>query len=1038
MARLHRKADGGYCIVGQIYGAKGSAAICTWQVTQEGIAYLRSRRVEDRGFVSVDTLEDLVRLHWIYTGGTASPGAVDPLAAGDVDLIERLVDWAWDGGVTGFDHLVHRSPGAIDNKLVDRIFSDGLISWLRPLVGDRLLAELDGISYSDFNVLVGDRLERFPGALHRLSGLYCENRLVWRLAEIIGKVGWQVAASHGCPCSWRESYPILGYLFDRLSRQDEPLPAVEKPKRPRRRSLHPTARPFLRWDVDGQQLIAILPGQSLSPGQELIWSVTQAEVVQPEVFAAPDRVRVGEVRSQPLDPASRYTIRVELRPLGEMVEDVFQLPPPDSSLVLFSAEGRLLPHEPGTSHPKGVYLALAPKARAGAVAAIRGVRVLEPVDYEPIGWHGWRGFRLELEEGADVGPYTIGVPGSRASWQAEDPPNHEVFFENTRPTWIDRWPRLWIDGVVHFAEAALEIAHESPRDEAAPGFRLWVGEQVSIGDDRGRAYLDLSAAPDLRDVYGSILLTCRLTALPEHPPLSLALVRLRPADFAYVEAPELFESCAAVQIRTEDSEVAPGAGTRIAMANGVCIAWPEDPLRSPSVTVILPGSGAELRIRTPVTRLRRLSRVNPLGPWETPPLTLRLSDIELEDRLRVELHREPEFEDGRPFCRLVGGAEVSSGDPCRVPNTYDIPLNRWRDSLGAEAAGTVQLRTTRGWMDLVCLQGRGAPPFAPAVVGEDVRQHDRKRLLCELESAVCVEDEAAALRDLGRCVARAEAADCPSPEQEILHLAAARSYLHLGLMSGVERMLERLKARGDLYEQTIIRSSYDLRRGAVPRSDIPRKGRELAEMPVSCPLQQLIIAEHHSRYACGKGGGVAMWQSCLRRLDSILHPIVGGDDQDTARSIDSKEALLLRGLALFMLGREPRFPEGLPTGGQWEWLPMLRSAARYLLQPFRWLPGRPVPPAAISTPPVFAEEYAELIRLALLQSAGNVAASGRLLSQFHGLTSDEFFGIDLLRLRQCRVENRNEEAGILFRRLLDWSRQNEHDALREVLLEETI
>jgi hypothetical protein len=53
------------------------------------------------------------------------------------------------------------------------------------------------------------------------------------------------------------------------------------------------------------------------------------------------------------------------------------------------------------------------------------------------------------------------------------------------------------------------------------------------------------------------------------------------------------------------------------------------------VTVILPGSGVELRMRIPVTRLRRLSRVIPPGPWEKPPLTLRLSEVELEDRLRV-------------------------------------------------------------------------------------------------------------------------------------------------------------------------------------------------------------------------------------------------------------------------------------------------------------------------------------------------------------------------------------------------------------------
>jgi hypothetical protein len=1037
VARLHRKADGRYCIVGPIYGAQGTASICTWQVTEEALAYLRSRRVEDRGYVSVDVLEDLSHRRWIYTGGTAPPGPVDPLSPGDVDLIERLVDWAWDGDVSGFDLLVHRGPGLIDVNLVDRIFSDGLIAWFRSLLGGGALAELDDISYGDFNVLAGDRLERFPGALHRISGLYCENRLVWRLAQIVGKVDWQVATGHGCPTSWRDVYPILSHLFDRLARQSSPV-APGEPKGPRRARVHPASRPFLWWDVDGQQVLAILPGRSLAPGQEISWSVTGAEVIQPEVFASTDGSRVAEARSSPLDPAGEYSIRVGTSPGGEVAEEVIRLPAPDSPLVLFSADGRLLPVTPGTAHPAGIYLALAPKARAGEVPAIRGARVLEQVDYEPIGWHSWRGFRLELAAGAEAGPYQIGAPGAKASWEAEDPPHQPVYFESTRPVWIGGWPRVWISGGPHFAEAVLEFTREWPRDTPSPKLRVWVGEQVVIREADGRAYLDLSSAPELAEAYGPLLLTCRLPALPEHPPLSLTLIRLRPTRFAYAEAPVPFEFSAAVRIATEHSEVLPGADTKMATVDGSWLAWPADPLRSPSVTVSLPGSAAELRIRTPVTRLRRMSPGSPPGPWTKPPLSLRLAEIGLKDCLRVELHREPECENGRPFCRLVGGSEVASGEPCRFPNTYDIPLNRWRDVLGPEAAGTVQFRTTRGWIDLVRLQGRGTLPLAPPVREVSARTRDRLRLLADLESAVTVEDETAAARGLERCLERASSHDCPDAEREILHLAAARSYLHLGLMSDVECMLGQLQGREDLYERTLIRSALALRRGDIPRPEIPRRGQELTELPVWCPLQQLVIAEHYARYACGKGGGLELWRSCLRRLDSVLGLAAGGNGPVEGRSIDLKEARLLRGLTMVMLGREPDLPEGLPTGGQWGWLAMLRTAAQYLLQPSRRPSRRAAPPAALPTPPIFADEQADLIRVATFQAAGDVTAAGKLLARFQNLTSDEFFAIDLLRLRQSRLENRKGEASTIFRRLLTWSRQNEHSALREVLLEEMV
>ena len=47
MAVLHRKKDGGYYIVGPPHG--GANTICTWQITPEGLSYLRGHGIRDEG-----------------------------------------------------------------------------------------------------------------------------------------------------------------------------------------------------------------------------------------------------------------------------------------------------------------------------------------------------------------------------------------------------------------------------------------------------------------------------------------------------------------------------------------------------------------------------------------------------------------------------------------------------------------------------------------------------------------------------------------------------------------------------------------------------------------------------------------------------------------------------------------------------------------------------------------------------------------------------------------------------------------------------
>jgi len=256
-------------------------------------------------------------------------------------------------------------------------------------------------------------------------------------------------------------------------------------------------------------------------------------------------------------------------------------------------------------------------------------------------------------------------------------------------------------------------------------------------------------------------------------------------------------------------------------------------------------------------------------------------------------------------------------------------------------------------------------------------------------------------------------------------------------MTEAEGLLESLHERGDLYELTLIRASLDLRRGAVPRSEVPKRGRLLANLTAWCPLQQLIVAEYDSRYATGPGGGSAMWQSCLRRLNSVSWSSPNGDGGTPTLSIDGKEATLLRGLAMVMLGRVPDLPEGLPSQGQWAWLPMIRLAGRYLLSSPRHALGcDPVPATDLPAPSIIDERHADLIRLALNQAAGNIKASAKLLNRFCDFTNEEFFAIDLLRFRQYRLEDRNQEARDLYRDMLAWTRGNRQSPLLEILIEE--
>ena len=144
-------------------------------------------------------------------------------------------------------------------------------------------------------------------------------------------------------------------------------------------------------------------------------------------------------------------------------------------------------------------------------------------------------------------------------------------------------------------------------------------------------------------------------------------------------------------------------------------------------------------------------------------------------------------------------------------------------------------------------------------------------------------------------------------------------------------------------------------------------------------------------------------------------------------------------MATFRVGRVPEVPGGVPPSGQWRWLPALTFAAsRITSSGLRPQDGRAVPEADLPRPPLYRERDADLVRIVLHQAAGQAKASADLLARFQGMTPEEFYAIDLLRLRQARLKGRKPDAERLHRSCLDWAREKDHTILLHILMDEPI
>src|SRR5262245_16423925 len=889
MPRIHQRQDGCFYVVASFPGL----GYATYQVAPGGITFLqRLSLLYEGAYLSRDLLDQMRGREFLYTDGTGLTG-----------FFGRLAPWLDTGRFADLEQALRQEN--LERGELHACFDRTFLRWLRDLSGGPSLAGLATVSWPDFNALARPRLDRLLSELHRRLVDAFSIVVLWRLARIVGRVAPFAEADGPCPSEWRDRYRLLAYLFDLLRSEDSEQPQI----RPRGAD-RPSVEPFVWWDVDGQRVVAVFPGCPLEPEAAVSWSVTRTEAPPLYPLLLVEGPRVPECFTDPLDPAPEYTISVRLTRQGEGPVEIartWRLPPGGRPFVLFTPEGRLADadRDEGTLSPGDGYLVLVPGERAADLTSVRGMEVLDEVPYPPVGWGGWRGLRVALSPDAEVEPYVLATENTGATWRLEDPLAHPVALDSALPVWLHSWPRVRVDPADAFEGAVIEVS-------ARPGggCSVRVGEDFTLRSDEQGAYLDLS------EVLGELVGYCVLSIRLPHAPLAVLppvrFIRLAGIELSYAPDPQLPEHATALRLRGPERVLA-GPDTRLVEDGPGWLARSSQPAVSPGAAVILPREQVELHARLPVTRVCHQRATGSGRPgWQVPPVRLRLADVGVDDRLVVELHLEPDLQDGQLLCRLVGGADLRAGR-CRRGRAYEIPLARWRAAFGVRAWGRVQVRLPGRWLDLAELEGSPvspprSPPPPPPGMAELV------------EAALGGDCEELRARCRGCLVPTQSGSDV---QKERLHVAAARGLLFLGQNDEAEGALYPLRERTDLHEVPLLAATARLRRDLAlealeaERDSVRRRGPE-------GPLRWRLLAELEYRYALFPGRAEATWETCARLVDEA--PWMSPRDILTAQQVDVldwADALLLRGLAQVMLFRPVSVPADVPHAGPFRWLDAL-------------------------------------------------------------------------------------------------------------------
>ena len=1018
MALLKRRFDGGYYTVTRL----PTGEFVTYQISAVALDQLRDCGLGIGSEIPHEMLLRFREEEWIFTGGSG----IYPIPIGK-DIPERTIEALIAWGELGRPEDLLDALNEAGISLMSGI-TTGFVEWVCSFESQLTLSDLIEISYSDFDRYARQSTKTKLSSLH-LALLQRENGcwVLWRLTRLAAHVACYPGFPENPPETW--SGTAYEAMAGALQRAFEWQNVSHSPARIKSRILLPA----IYWKVYDQKVVGVLPAQTLAPGEELRWQVSPGDAFQISVRQFTDKAVVPETHTEPLMPS---TWRIEVTHSdqdGNTRSDTVEvcIPSPEGPYVVFDENGKAVPWVPEVLLKPGEYLFLAaPDVETDVLVETEGIDIIEEIDFEPVGWYDWKGFRAQIKAGVVLGGYRFNTSDVAIDWKLEEPPPSPVEFAGPTPIWLERWPRMHIhtaDQTI-FEHVFLEItsvgANKTRVLPIRPEEDVVEGAVPFYREENGYI-LDCSRCASLSGLSGSFQARLRLPHQVEKSVSSLLFIVLPGVSFGYCPDSRNPVRATVLEIRSA-AEVAPYEACLIVgdSNNGLWTLAATDPVQEPLIQFGLKPEPQSpeilLAVRLRVSRASRLAREDPLGTWQGLPIDIELAkETDLKARLKLELCDRPGLDrNGALFCWLVGGEPVIAGKET-APYTYVISLARWRESFGPEVSGTIQVQCGKAWIPIARLIG---PPPAeekpPGPRQKRASSHSYDPWFQELkriENLAVWGKTAKVLKNGQHLLVQMRALDCPDIVRTLVQCRLARTFMYIGDDELAGEVLNRLDRT---VPDVILASTFLLLRTLFPGNEfLELQGR--VERWEYGPQRQLALAEWSYRLGrMGRGGDGTLWEVNREYLKDFI----------PGSLLDASEGGMLQASTCFLL-EESFSPSDIVR--QLPWCLNLQKAVEYLRTPLnRWHSGEhsihQVPwPANVSEPDRI---YFDAV---LHQAAGDTAGSGDRL----GLLANSqltFPRFDLVLARQASLKGDEEKARKLYSGIM-----NTDVALEESLILES-
>lgn len=906
--------------------------------------------------------------------------------------------------IIGFTYV---SPILAHSGLPENSYQE-FIEWLVKLEPGVKLSAFADISSTDF--------------LHNLQqwrNIPCSSRLrclinheegytmIWSMANYVGECAVYVECGNPCPLEWHGTF--LERLYDAVKKYYSGN--VEKLS-----SVHFTGlAPIILWDYDNQSIVSGVPEQR---------AVRGAEMHLIDGFGSQNGLTIGtnfsdelieEIIGTPLTREDKLYAKVKYKRNGQEWK-VRELEYTGKDPIIFDEHGLILRENKDNCYPTGEYLAL----YLSDIDGIPGVTLTEDL-MEPVGWFGWRGSRIICAEGAQLGPFKFQDKSKLIKWEVIGQAGQSnVTLLNERNLWLNKWPDILVKNrsIEEICRYVLQVELLSSNQKILKQILLKLGDKSDvplIKKDDG-VVLVLSKMEKCKDLQGHIRIKLRTPDRAECPVINF--VRLVGVHIDYIAIKGEISKGVSLSGKNFNVLVLDGKEReREYLSGGVmrCSLYPTNPVKSPDVRFIMVLDGHSdviLRVKVPVNRISLVTSKSTLGNWSELPLRLSLDNLSVDDRLKIETLEPISYNNGQSLCRIVlNTSPFVVGKATKNPYIVEIPLIRLKDTLGSNPRGMLQIKGTRGWLDIVDFYVPVDESLPQKLKG--IEQKIRSNRIDKLQQAqlnFAWDDIKAMINPLLDNTATV------IEEEELLRVAGANAALWLGDYELVEEILSPLMTRSDINEVRLFLALACARAHYTDTVKINRLHNEISQWPSSMEKKIVEIELNYRGIKLNQRKSGAL-KSCRRGLD-LTRYLKGPLAIDYAL-IDVVTGFLLN----FDISDIKEYISGDPTNEAEKYLyhtiNVLKELKKYLNSPLSNYQSKGLLIDDTLLRLICHPMDIAYIKLCLAQSEGRYEEAASMLDNHFTTGYADFYGLELIKYRQEKARGNEQVAAELYKKIFD-------------------